>query len=56
MARDLDTLTDQLFALIDDEDLNEEQLKDASEGLLPQLADALLAEGYGTPGDDEASD
>lgn len=43
----LDELTDDLDKLVSDESLDDEQLRDASEGLLPALCDALHAEGYG---------
>ena len=44
----LDQLTDELFALVGDEDLDDEKLREASEGLLPSLCDALHEAGYGT--------
>ena len=50
MSVDLTTLTDALNDLLADEDLTDEKLRDAAEGLLPTLADALRAAGHGTPG------
>ena len=43
----LDELTDDLQRLIGNEDLTDEDLRDASEGLLPSLCDALSACGFG---------
>ncbi len=43
----LDYLTNELSELIGNEDLTDEDLREASEGLLPQLCDALNREGYG---------
>ena len=39
-------LTKELYSLIGDEDLDEEKLKEASEGLLPNLLDALKDAGF----------
>lgn len=45
---ELDDLTDQLFLLVSDEDLDEVKLSEASEGLLPAIYDALRKAGYGS--------
>lgn len=45
--RNIDTLTDQLDKLIGNEELTDEDLREASEGLLPNLADELHGLGYG---------
>lgn len=45
---ELDDLTDQLFFLVSDEDLDEVKLTEASEGLLPAIYDALRKAGYGS--------
>lgn len=44
----LDTFTDQLSELCCDEDLTDDKLREAAEGLLPSLCDALHEAGYGT--------
>jgi len=43
----LDQLTDELAKLVGNEDLDDEMLREASEGLLPSLSDALHEAGYG---------
>lgn len=43
----LDDLTDDLSHLIGNEDLTDEDLREASESLLPALCDALHEMGYG---------
>ena len=48
------TLTELADAL-GDEDLDDEKLRDASEGLLPCLYDKLLQEGHATPSTEPAS-
>lgn len=45
--RRLDALADELRTLISNEDLTDDDLRDASEGLLPSLCDALAEAGYG---------
>lgn len=45
---ELDDLTDQLFLLVSDEDLDEVKLTEASEGLLPAIYDHLRKAGYGS--------
>lgn len=37
----LDELTNELYQLISNEDLDADMLQEASEGLLPRLSDAL---------------
>jgi len=53
MPRDLDRLTDELFLLTATEDLNDDDLREAAEGLLPELYTALRQAGYGTDGEDD---
>lgn len=48
-------LADALGDLVCDEDLDDEKLRDASEGLLPCLYDKLLHEGHATPSAEPAS-
>lgn len=43
----LESLTGELQALCFSEDISDEQLREASEGLLPSLCDALKDVGYG---------
>jgi len=43
----LDILTDELRNLINSEDVTDNDLREASEGLLPSLIDALAEAGYG---------
>ena len=43
----LNILADKLRNLINNEDLTDEDLREASEGLLPSLYDALVDAGYG---------
>ena len=47
-AMTLTELADALGNLVCDEDLDDEKLRDASEGLLPCLYDKLLQEGHAT--------
>ena len=54
-ALTLTELADALGDLICDEDLDDEKLRAASEGLLPCLYDKLLAEGHATPSSEPAS-
>jgi len=42
----LDTFTDELATLMADEDLTDDKLRDAAEGLLPSLTDALHEAGF----------
>ena len=51
----LTELADALGDLVLDEDLDDEKLRDAAEGLLPCLYDKLLAEGHATPSTEPAS-
>ena len=51
----LTELADALGDLILDEDLDDEKLRDAAQGLLPCLYDTLLAEGHATPSAEPAS-
>jgi CheY-like chemotaxis protein len=48
--RALDVLTDALGELILEDELDDEDLREAAETLLPTLFDALRAAGYGGPG------
>lgn len=43
----LNILADELRNLINNEDLTDEDLREASEGLLPSLCDVLAEAGYG---------
>jgi len=43
----LDGLTDELLNLVGSEDLTDQDLREASEGLLPSLCDALQENGFG---------
>ena len=43
----LDILSNELQRLVGNEDLTDNDLRDASEGLLPSLCDALADAGYG---------
>lgn len=54
-AMTLTELADALGDLITDEDLSDDKLRDASEGLLPCLYDKLLDEGHATPSAEPAS-
>ena len=54
-AMTLTELADALGDLVCDEDLDDEKLRDASEGLLPCLYDKLLQEGHATPSTEPAS-
>lgn len=49
-ARDpkLDDLTNKLYELVGSEDITDEDLREASEGLLPALYDALREAGHGS--------
>ena len=51
----LTELADALGNLVCDEDLDDEKLRDASEGLLPCFYDKLLQEGHATPSTEPAS-
>jgi hypothetical protein len=44
----LTDLTDELIALIGSEEMTDEDLRDAAEGLLPTLYDTLREAGFGT--------
>ena len=51
----LTDLADALGNLVCDEDLTDEKLREASEGLLPCLYDKLLQEGHATPSNEPAT-
>jgi hypothetical protein len=44
----LTDLTDELFELIGSEEMTDQDLRDAAEGLLPKLYDTLKDAGFGT--------
>ena len=46
----LTDLTDELFSLIGNEGMTDEDLRNASEGLLPKLYDTLREAGFGSNG------
>ena len=43
----LSRFSDELFDLISDEDLTDDKLREAAEGLLPALCDSLYDNGFG---------